>query len=180
MGATAAHSVQVRYEGTIATPLTTVTGSIGGFGYIREVAAEVDFWSFTGIAGNRVAIRGTRLDSALDPTLDLYFGITTADESLFRTGQSWGGLQFLASSDDVIDAPTGPFGDPFISSFTLPATGNYTIAIGGSASSDEGPYRYSLSVEPTQTVREPASWAMMMLGFGLLGGLLRHRDWETA
>jgi hypothetical protein len=172
IGAATAHAAAIHYEGTIAPPVATVTGSIGGFGYVREVAAEVDFWSFAGLAGSQVSIRGTRLDAGLDPVLDLYFGTTTADDSLFRTGQSWGGLQYLATSDDVIDPPSGPFGDPFLS-FTLPSTGNYTIAIGGGGSDGEGPYRYSLSV---QAVPEPESWAMMLIGSCLLGGWLRRRD----
>src|SRR4051794_31314926 len=115
LAASIAQSVPIRYEGAIAPPATTVTGSVGGFGYVRQVASDVDFWSFAGNAGDTVSIQGLRVDAALDPTLDLYFGITTADDSLFRTGQAWGGLQFLATSDDVIDPPAGPFGDPFLS-----------------------------------------------------------------
>ena len=129
----------------------------------------MDFWSFAGIAGSRFRSAERGSIPALDPALDLYFGTTTADESLFRTGQSWGGLQFLASSDDVIDPPSGPFGDPFLSSSRLPLTGNYTIAIGGAGSEGEGPYRYSLSVQARRP--EPETWAMMLVGSCLLGGL---------
>jgi len=127
VAAVAAQSAVIHYEGTITSAAPTVTGSVGGFGFIRQVASDVDFWSFAGIAGSRVSIRGTRLDSGLDPAFDLYFGTTTADESLFRIGQSWGGLQFLASADDEVDPPAGPFGDPLLSLFTLPSTGTYTI-----------------------------------------------------
>jgi hypothetical protein len=179
VGAAAAQSAVIRYEGVITSAAPTVTSSVGGFGFVRQVASDVDFWSFAGIAGGRVSIRGTRLDSGLDPALDLYFGTTTADESLFRTGQSWGGLQFLASADDEVESLTGPFGDPLLTSFTLPSTGTYTIAIGGAGSEGEGPYRYSLSVLAAP-IPEPETWAMFLMGSCLLGGWLRRRDTTVA
>lgn len=169
-GAAGAQSAAVSYDGAIALtpPVTLVTGSVGGFGYNRESAADVDFWSFSGMAGNTVSIQVTRISAALDPVMDLYFGQTTADESLFRTQQSWGGLQFLASSDDVLDPPSGPFGDPYIASFTLPSTGIYTVAIGGGASDGEGPFSYSLSLH-VQAVPEPASALLLAVGAAALG-----------
>jgi len=179
VAAVAAQSAVIHYEGTITSAAPTVTGSVGGFGFIRQVASDVDFWSFAGIAGSRVSIRGTRLDSGLDPAFDLYFGTTTADESLFRIGQSWGGLQFLASADDEVDPPAGPFGDPLLSLFTLPSTGTYTIAIGGAGSEGEGPYRYSLSVQAA-AVPEPETWTMLLVGSGLLAGWLRRREQRVA
>ena len=169
LGSTVAQSALITYEGTI-TPSATVGGSIGGFGWVREDATDVDFWRFMGIAGNSVTIRGTRLNVALDPALDLYFGTTTADDSLFRTGQSWGGMQFLVSADDEVDAPPGgPFGDPLISFLRLPFTGNYTIAIGGAGSVGEGPYAYSLSV---QVVPIPGTAWLVLAG---LAGIARTR-----
>lgn len=177
MAATWAQSAAIHYEGAITPPVTTVTGSVGGFGYVREVASDVDFWSFAGIAGQQVSIQGTRLDAGLDPTLDLYFGVTTADDALFRPGQTWGGLQFLATSDDVVDPASGPFGDPLLSFFRLPTTGNYTVAIGGSGSDAEGPYGYRLSV---LAVPEPETWATMLMGIGLLGAWQRRRTRQRA
>ena len=171
IAAGAAQSAVIRYEGVITPPLTTVTSTVGGFGFIRQVASDVDFWSFAGVAGSQVSIRGTRLDAGLDPALDLYFGTTTADDSLFRTGQSWGGLQFLAASDDVVDPPSGPFGDPLLGFFTLPTTGVYTIAIGGAGSDGEGPYRYSLSV---QAVPEPEIAWLLLAGVAGIGWRTRR------
>jgi hypothetical protein len=179
VAATAAQSAVIRYEGLITSEAPTVTNSVGGFGFIRQVASDVDFWTFAGIAGSRVSIRGTRLDPGLDPALDVYFGTTTADESLFRAGQSWGGLQYLASADDEVQPPTGPFGDPFLSSFTLPSTGTYTLAIGGAGSEGEGPYRYSLSVLAAP-VPEPETWAMFLAGSCLLRSWLRRRQKHVA
>lgn len=155
-----AHGAPIRYEGMITPPITTVTGTVGGFDFIRQVASGVDFWSFMGRGGNTVSIRGTRLDAALDPALDLYFGTTSADDSLFRTGQSWGGLQFLASADDEIESLVGPFGDPFLT-FVLPFTGLYTIAFGGAGSDGEGPYPYSLQV---LVVPEPTTILLLVAG----------------
>ncbi len=104
-------------------------------------------------------------DAALDPVLDLYFGVTTVDDSLFRTGVSWGGLQFLLTSDDVVDPPAGgPFGDPLVRLFRLPSTGQYTIAIGGGGSDGEGPYGYSMSLALQAAVPEPSAAVLMLAG----------------
>ena len=88
-------------------------------------------------------------------------------------------MQFLASADDEVDPPAGPFGDPLLSFFTLPSTGNYTIAIGGAGSEGEGPYRYSLSVQAA-AVPEPETWTMLLVGSCLLGGWLRRREQRVA
>jgi hypothetical protein len=176
-GAAAAHSA-VNYEGaiTLSPPLTIVMGEVGGFGYNREAAAEVDFWSFSGLAGTVLSIQVTRLESALDPVMDLHFGTTTADAADFRVGQSWGGMQYLLSADDDLDPPSGgPFGDPYVSSFVLPDTGNYTIVIGGGGSDGEGPFSYNLSLH-LQPVPEPATALLLLAGIAAVGfGRLRGR-----
>jgi hypothetical protein len=172
LGFAAARADPITYEGDITLP-DTVSGAVGGFGYEREVPDEMDFWRFMGIAGNAISIRVTRRDPGLDPALDLYFGDTTADESEFRGGMSWGGLQFLLTSDDVVDPPNGgPFQDPFVDIFRLPSTGVYTIAVGGRGSLDEGPYRYDLAV--LFVPAPPTAW-LMLAGFGALGWTWRSR-----
>lgn len=150
----------VIYKGTL-TLKVPVTGSVSGFGWFDDDATNVDFWVFTGTSGDHVNIRGTRLDAALDLSLSLYLGVTSADEALFVHDASWGGLTLLARADDEIEV-RGPFGDPLLSDFVLPFTGNYTIAIGGFASASEGPFPYSLSV--IGAVPAPATVWLLVLG----------------
>ncbi|HEY1329098.1 MAG TPA: hypothetical protein VGI14_19335 [Casimicrobiaceae bacterium] len=166
LGFATAHADPITYEGDLTIP-DTVTGLVGGFGYERDVADDLDFWRFTGNAGDAISIRVTRRDPGLDPVMDLYLGETTADDSEFRAGMSWGGLQFLLVSDDVVDPPNGgPFQDPF-AIFRLPSTGIYTIAVGGAASLDEGPYPYELALQ--QVVPAPGTAWLLFAGVGALG-----------
>ena len=80
-------------------------------------------------------------------------------------------MTFIGSLDDEHPPALtpGPNGDPF-GRFVLASTGNYTIAIGGSESTDAGfyPYRVTLTAA-VAAVPEPATWAMLSLGLAGLG-----------
>ena len=152
----------IQYEGTLSSG-QTVTGSVGGFGWVDDDASNVDFWSFTSIAGTRISIAGTRLDTPLDLALSLFQGTTTADASLFTHNANFGGLVLLAIGDDQVEVP-GPFGDPRVTGFLVPLTAAYTIAIGGNLSDAAGPFRYSLSFQ--QQVPEPAT--PLLIGVALM------------
>lgn len=172
-----ARAAPITYEGMLVSD-TTVSGSVSGFGWDTETATEVDFWRFTGLAGERATIQALRGNPALDPVFTLYFGTTTSDTSLFVNDADWGGLVFLTIADDEIpNAGTG--GDPLLSQFRLPFSGAYTIAIGGFSSEAAGPYAYqmSLTVAP---IPEPATiWllAIGLMGLGILNrGAARARN----
>jgi len=169
-----ASAVPIHYEGTI-TPNTSVSGSVGGFGFLDDDAADVDFWSFFGFANTRVTIRGARGAALLDPSLSLYFGTTTADAATFLHDASFGGLVYLISADDQIAVANGPFGDPLLASFLLPSTGFYTIAIGGSISGGNGPYPYTLGL----AVPVPPTLPLLVSGGAALGFGLRRREVRT-
>ena len=48
-------------------------------------------------------------------------------------------------------------------------TGSYTLT------QDQGPSIYSLSIQEVAAVPEPASWGLMILGFGVVGSVMRRQ-----
>jgi len=171
-----ADAAPVAYEGVLV-PSVPDTGSVGGFSWFLETGPLVDFWRFSGVAGQTLTFDVSRLTGNLDPALSFYSGITSADTSLFKASSSWGGLTFIGSLDDEHSPALtpGPGGDPF-GSFVLPTTGNYTIAIGGFDSTDAGSYPYRVTLTTAVTaVPEPSTWAMFTLGLAGLGYLRRRR-----
>ena len=166
-----ARAVPIHYEGAIPLP-GTVTGSVGANGWESETAADVDFWSFGGNAGDLLTAIGTRLTAGLDPVFTLYFGTTTADASLFLHDADWGGLRYVALADDEIAVPSGPGGDPALTGFRLPFTGQYTIAFGGIGSVGNGPFSYRLQVS---AVPEPETLLLLGAGLAAIGWSRRPR-----
>jgi len=172
-----AAAAPIAYEGVLV-PALPVTGSVGGFSYFLETGSSVDFWRFAGVAGQTVTFDVGRLNGNLDPALSLYSGTTSADASLFRSGTNWGGLTFIGSLDDEHPPALmpGPGGDPF-GSFVLPASGNYTVAIGGFESTDAGSYPYRLTMTTAvAAVPEPTTWAMLAIGLAGVGYLRRRKQ----
>ena len=165
----------VVYEGVLV-PSAPVTGSVGGFSWFLDDGSGVDYWRFSGTAGQTVTFDVNRLNGNLDPALSLYSGITSADTSLFSASGNWGGLTFLGSLDDEHAAfvTPGPGGDPF-GSFVLASTGNYTVAVGGFNSTDAGAYPYRLTMSLAAPIPEPSVWAMFGVGLAGLGWLRRRK-----
>lgn len=173
---TTADAGPIAYQGALAYGVP-VTGQVSGSGWLDEVASEVDFWRFAVPSGGlSITIRGTRVDSALDPVLSLFRGTTTADESAYRSEASWGGLTYIGSADDEVSNP-GPGGDPLFTSGLL-AAGDYTIAIGGFLSGGAGPYTYSLVVTPA-AVPEPGTAWLALGGLAILAARARRKASRT-
>jgi hypothetical protein len=171
-----AGAAPVAYEGVLV-PSVPDTGSVGGFSWFLETGSLVDFWRFAGVAGETMTLDVSRLNGNLDPALSFYSGVTSADTSLFSASGNWGGLTFIGSLDDEHAAALtpGPGGDPF-GSFVLPSTGSYTVAIGGSNSTDAGSYPYRVTLTTAvAAVPEPSTWAMFTIGLAGLGYLRRRR-----
>ena len=166
----------VVYEGVLA-PSIAATGSVGGFSWFLDNGAVVDYWRFTGTAGQTVSFGVDRLNGNLDPALSFYRGTTSADTSLFAAESSWGGLTFLGSLDDehAAAATPGQGGDPF-GSFVLNSSGDYTVVVGGSNSTDAGayPYRITMTVAAAPIPEVPV-WAMLAFGMAALGYVRRRR-----
>ena len=176
LAAACASSATVVYEGVLV-PSVPVTGQVGGFGWFLDSGSLVDYWRFSGVAGQTVSFSVDRLNGNLDPALSFYAGITSADTAQFASGASWGGLTFLGSLDDEKAAflTPGPAGDPS-GSFVLAGTGNYTVVVGGGNSTDAGSYPYRLTMTASAApIPEPSVWAMFGLGLAGLGFLQRRR-----
>lgn len=165
----------VTYEGTLSNGASR-TGTIGGFSWEDEDAAQADFWLFGGAAGDTVTIAVTRSQFGLDPAMTLYYGTTTVPGSQFLNNADWGGLVYLNMADDEVPH-AGPGGDPLIGSFPLPLAGVYTVAIGGIMSLTNGPYDYTVTFSAVP-VPEPMSAAMLLGGLALLTAVRRKQRKE--
>lgn len=155
-----AQAAPILYEGALSIG-ETVFGQIGP-------SPEGDWWSFDAAAGQTLVLTGHRLEAALDPGFELYFGFGDTDD-----------LLALGSADDSIPpfpGLEGPFLDPQLA-FLAPFTGTYSVFFTSIISADPGPdgvYEYQLSLALAEV---PESAAITLLGAGLLGaGLARRRQ----
>ncbi|HZW73188.1 MAG TPA: PEP-CTERM sorting domain-containing protein [Caldimonas sp.] len=171
-----AHAQAVSYSGTLVSGLPA-TGTAGGFSWFLNQGAGISFWQFSANAGDTVTLSVNRLNANFDPALSLYRGTTNANTSLFVSGASWGGLTFIGSLDDEHPPfmTPGPDGDPF-GSFAIATSGLYTVAVGGSLSTDAGAYPFRITMTDVAAVPEPETSALLALGFGLLAMLRRRRS----
>ncbi|RMH07262.1 MAG: PEP-CTERM sorting domain-containing protein [Nitrospirae bacterium] len=141
-----------------AVPIASYEGrldpNVPYFGQIskpsRTGSPHDDFWWFTGNAGDVITLTVNRLEAALDPAFTLYTGF----------GSDTSSLSFVTDADDEIpQLPgfAGPFDDPQLLNFTLPATGHYTVQVWSFLSGSPGAdgvfdYQITLGTPPTGEV----------------------------
>jgi hypothetical protein len=63
-------------------------------------------------------------------------------------------------------------------SFGLEAGKTYVIGFAGKTSSDETAFIDTVELQAAGAVPEPATWGLMLLGFGIVGAAMRRQRWE--
>lgn len=84
---------------------------------------------------------------------------------IFNTVFAFEGVNYLFSMNGgsiKVNSVADPFGQPFLNGYTN---------IGNQALTNATPY----TIATPGAVPEPATWAMMLLGLGFVGGVLRTR-----
>ena len=141
--------------------------------------------SFAFNAGDAVrlsfALGGSQRSSAFDNYfVELTFGGAT---SVINYGFNWGAGDIVVfpnlttpgiySSTGI--AGTDPFG-PHSVFFTAGSAGTLKFSIGTSSADNIGPLLDDVKLTIDARVPEPAAWAMMLAGFGLVGAAMRRRE----
>ena len=119
-------------------------------------------------------------------------GIYSVSTSTSSTGVTFSGgtlTQLLGCAVDLTGCTTGavynllvgtgpvpPAGTTLYLAPTQLAAGNYRVTINGTGPGN-GSYTGNVTIRPA--VPEPATWAMMLLGFGATGMMMRRRNRRT-
>jgi len=139
-------------------------------------AGTVDlYYSFTltsafslpgNIALNGVSFTSTNPNAVTFNTVGLYTGLATPASTGTPGGTRLSGTPLITSDASGTGAGYAPV--------TL-AAGNYTIYVGGTASTTNLIGSSIRFTNTTAAVPEPATWGLMLLGFGMVGLGLRAR-----
>ncbi|HXA38796.1 MAG TPA: FxDxF family PEP-CTERM protein [Phenylobacterium sp.] len=137
-------------------------------------AATAPDGSFTGMFGNTAIAGGAFTDTFNFSMPTGVAGITIS--SNFTTDQM-NNIDFTSVTFDGQALNVGSTGQvEFRSLVGVPVTSGPQQVVVSGTSGGNGSYAGTLSFAlPTAAVPEPASWALMMLGFGGAGGLMRSR-----
>jgi len=169
--------------GLVSTPYGTgfvdLDGSAAGTGRL-----ETDAFAFTAgdlvtfefdYAGNRQGSFDTLFFGFKSPGLFTFKDVTITNGAVVNTTS-----QLIASSFGTSVGSLSPAAPWTHVSFTFTAgtTGSLAAYVGTTSSDAKGPLLDNLKLSvggPTSAAPEPASWALMLLGFGGAGSLLRRR-----
>lgn len=142
-----------------------------------QAHAATLYFSLTGgatanwqIDSNPIPDFSSAVTFAVDNVPGTYAGVAGTRSIRFYTSDIGGGLLLLV--DPITNFTANLFGAQL---FSGPTT-NPTFKLGTFALTSGPTNQFSLSISETAAVvPEPATWATMMIGFGLVGGVARYR-----
>ena len=156
-----------------AVPITTqnlvITGSTGFYNGTVTCAADVTRCAFTTNL-NFAAPAGFNVQSA-----DITTTFTTPNQDIDFTSVLLNGAAFTLVSGEPTDRGS-ILNQPLLANNTLQVNGLAGTAAGGADAAFSG----TLSFARTAPVPEPATWAMMLVGFGAVGFGMRRRQARSA
>ncbi len=156
------------------TPFSSVTNNYGGY-----TAQHGDYFAYVD------AGLGMDAFSTLSQTFTLQAGQTLTGFAGFKANDylPFDDSAYLAiNGSHLLDWNVGSVGDYGSSgwtsfSFTAATAGDYTLELGVANHGDNSfPSTAVLDNVSLSAVPEPASWAMMLGGFGMVGGAMRARS----
>ena len=173
--------------------LATVTG--GGWSLCYSATMGTPFGSsaastLAGCSGDRLLLAGratgsdTLLVLAQALKIDALFDTGAANNGVFHTanGSDWfnadnysWGFKSIGSSYTKNQCDVSPPPEPSMCLHTLAGVGGYNINQVSSLNSSTGYEQlvFGFAGQVNGAVPEPATWAMMLLGFGAVGGAMR-------
>lgn len=174
-------------EAQAASNLGFETGDTSGWTVFGAGGATTGYGAFSAVEGAYLGYVQAGLDayvySTLTQVFDLVAGQTISGQVGFQANDYWpfnddayltiNGVQLFGASV----ATVGSYGNSGWQGFTYtaPTTGAYTLQLGVRNAGDNAASSGAVidNVGLSAAVPEPAGWAMMILGFGAIGLLLR-------
>ena len=157
----------ISYEGVLGDGVAQAGSLASESGWAQSDGSNVDFWSFTGNAGETVSLFAS--STATDVALSLFFGTPDAlsQATWFSSDSDWDLFELVTLSASA--------GNESLLNLMLPYTGMFTVVIGGEvpdflANDDLAPFDYTVALaRQAAAVPLPASMWLMLPG---LAGLI--------
>ena len=170
---TAAGNATIAQAGTLGSPTATTTVSAINFD-----SANVNGYTIGGFLNNPAGLASAVATANLNNTYFLLTGTTflNAGTNSFVVPHDDGLELFITGIGTVLSqpGPTSPVNTPF--DVVAPSAGlyNFTLAY-GECCGPPARLEFAINGQPVGGVPEPATWAMMLLGFGGIGLAMRSR-----